>query len=108
MLQIQYFLSAPQAFTWQEATQPAASQIPLVQPRRRRLRLYLVGSDGDTRGAMVKDRPPRAIASLHHLGYAEQFEWSHVVDIPEGGLLVRPDPGDVLRYLQRYPSVKPL
>ncbi|MBD0270042.1 MAG: hypothetical protein ICV77_17330 [Cyanobacteria bacterium Co-bin8] len=99
MLQIQYFLSAPQAFTWQEATQPAASQIPLVQPRRRRLRLYLVGSDGDTRGA---------IASLHHLGYAEQFEWSHVVDIPEGGLLVRPDPGDVLRYLQRYPSIRPL
>jgi hypothetical protein len=92
MLQIQYFLSSPYA----EATQPAALQIPQVRPRRRRLRLYLVGSEADTRGA---------ITSLHHLGYAEQFEWSPVVEIPEGGLLVRPDPGDVLRYLQRYPSV---
>ncbi|MBD0268380.1 MAG: hypothetical protein ICV77_08810 [Cyanobacteria bacterium Co-bin8] len=95
MLQIQYFLSSPYA----EATQPAALQIPPVQPRRRRLRLYLVGSDADTRGA---------IASLHHLGYAEQFQWSHVIEIPENGLLVQPDPGDVLRYLQRYPSASPL
>jgi hypothetical protein len=95
MLQIQYFLSSP----YSEMTQPAALQPPLVRPRRRRLRLYLVGSEGDTRGA---------IASLHHLGYAEQFEWSPVIEIPEGGLLVRPDPGDVLRYLQRYPGVRPL
>jgi hypothetical protein len=95
MLQIQYFLSSSQAFTLGEATQPAAPQIPLVQPRRRRLRLYLVGSEADTQSA---------IASLHHLGYAEQFEWSQVIHIPENGLLVRPDPGDVLRYLQRYPS----
>jgi hypothetical protein len=92
MLQIQYFLSSP----YGEATQPAALQMPLVQPRRRRLRLYLVGSSADTQSA---------IASLHHLGYAEQFEWSPVIEIPENGILVRPDPGDVLRYLQRYPTV---
>ncbi|MBD0269039.1 MAG: hypothetical protein ICV77_12190 [Cyanobacteria bacterium Co-bin8] len=94
MLQIQYFLSS----TCTEATQPAALQIPLVQPRRRRLRLYLVGSNADTQSA---------IASLHHLGYAEQFEWSHVIEIPENGLFVQPDPGDVLRYLQRYPTLRP-
>ncbi|MBD2259520.1 hypothetical protein [Pseudanabaena sp. FACHB-2040] len=99
MLQIQYFLSPPYGSSLGEAAQPAAPQIPLVQSRRQRLRLYLVGSEADTRGA---------IASLHHLGYAEQFEWSHVINIPEGGLLVRPDPGDVLRYLQRHPSVRPL
>ncbi|MBD0270047.1 MAG: hypothetical protein ICV77_17355, partial [Cyanobacteria bacterium Co-bin8] len=92
MLQIQYFLSSPQTFTLGAAAQPAVPQIPSVQPRRRRLRLYLVGSEWDTRGA---------IASLHHLGYAEQFEWSRVIEIPENGLLVQPDPGDVLRYLQR-------
>ena len=95
MLQIQYFLSSPQAFTLAETTPPAAPQIPLVQPRRRRPRLYLVGSEANTQSA---------IASLHHLGYAEQFEWSPVIQIPENGLVVRPDPGDVLRYLQRYPS----
>jgi hypothetical protein len=98
MLQIQYFLSAPQGFNLEGPTPPAAPQIPLVRPRRRRLRLYLVGSQADTQSA---------IASLHHLGYAEQFEWSHAIEIPEGGLLVRPDPGDVLRYLQRYPSTRP-
>ena len=70
MLQIQYFLSSP----YPEMTQPAALQTPLVQPRRRRLRLYLVGSEADTRSAIV---------SLHHLGYAEQFEWSPVVEIPK-------------------------
>ncbi|WP_277882535.1 hypothetical protein [Pseudanabaena sp. FACHB-2040] len=40
MLQIQYFLSSPLEPTWGAATQPAAPQIPLVQPRRRRLRLF--------------------------------------------------------------------
>jgi hypothetical protein len=95
MLQIQYFLPSPYAGT----AQPAVSQIPLVQPRRRRLRLYLVGSESHTQSA---------ITSLHHLGYAEQFEWSQVIDIPENDLFVRPDPGDVLRYLQRYPADRPI
>ncbi|MBD2256557.1 hypothetical protein H6G13_03150 [Pseudanabaena sp. FACHB-2040] len=75
--------------------QPPASVNVTVQPRRRRLRLYLVGSEADTRSA---------IDSLHILGYAERFEWSRVIAIPENGLLIRPDPDDVLRYLQRYRS----
>ena len=29
-------------------------------------------------------------------------EWSREIGIPEGGILIRPDEGDVLRYLQRY------
>ncbi|HEY9760923.1 MAG TPA: hypothetical protein V6D07_00270 [Trichocoleus sp.] len=89
MLQIQYFLSSP----LMEAAQPPAFVDPTLQPRRRRLRLYLVGSEADTQGA---------IDSLHLLDYAERIEWSRVISIPENGLLVRPDPGDVLRYLQRY------
>ncbi|HEY9761297.1 MAG TPA: hypothetical protein V6D07_02165 [Trichocoleus sp.] len=91
MLQIQYFLSSPLT----ETAQPPVSVNPTVQSRRRRLRLYLVGSEADTRSA---------IDSLHILGYAERFEWSRVIDIPENGLVIRPDPGDVLRYLQRYRS----
>ena len=91
MLQIQYFL--PTALG--ESAQPPAPVTPTVQPRRRRLRLYLVGSEADTRSA---------IDSLHVLGYAERFEWSQVITIPENGVLIRPDSSDVLRYLQRYRS----
>ncbi|MBD2256288.1 hypothetical protein [Pseudanabaena sp. FACHB-2040] len=89
MLQIQYFL--PSSFV--EAAQPPVPVTPTAQPRRRRLRLYLVGSEADTQSA---------IDSLHILGYAERIEWSRVIDIPENGLLIRPDPNDKLRYLQRY------
>ncbi|HEY9879717.1 MAG TPA: hypothetical protein V6D29_14760 [Leptolyngbyaceae cyanobacterium] len=89
MLQIQYFLPTP----LEASAQPPAPVTPTVQPGRRRLRLYLVGSEADTHSA---------IDSLHMLGYAERFEWSRVITIPENGLLVRPDSGDVLRYLQRY------
>ncbi|HEY9876942.1 MAG TPA: hypothetical protein V6D29_00740 [Leptolyngbyaceae cyanobacterium] len=91
MLQIQYFLSSPLT----ETAQPPATVNPTVQPGRRRLRLYLVGSDVDTQSV---------IDSLHILGYAERFEWSRVIAIPENGVVIRPDPGDVLRYLQRYRS----
>ena len=87
MLQIKYVL--PSAM----AAQPLLLENPPEQPRRRRLRLYLVGSKEDTQ---------RAIDHLHLLGYAERIEWSRVIAIPENGLVIRPDPGDVLRYLQRF------
>ncbi|MBD0269638.1 MAG: hypothetical protein ICV77_15260 [Cyanobacteria bacterium Co-bin8] len=89
MLQIQYFLPSPLG----EAAQPPAPIEPPAQPRRKRLRLYLVGSQADTQSA---------IDTLHVLGYAERFEWSRVITLPENGLLIHPDPNDVLRYLQRY------
>ena len=88
MLQIQYFLSAP----FDGSAQPPASANETDQSRRRRLRLYLVGSEADTQSA---------IDSLHVLGYAERFLWSRVIPIPDNGVIIRPDPGDVLRYLQR-------
>ncbi|WP_225894601.1 hypothetical protein [Leptolyngbya sp. O-77] len=61
-------------------------------PRRRRLRLYLVGSPADTQ---------QEVDRLHLLRYAERFEWSRSVPIAENGILIQPDAGDVLRYLQR-------
>ncbi|HEY9735177.1 MAG TPA: hypothetical protein V6D06_02805 [Trichocoleus sp.] len=76
-----------------EGALPPASEPPSAQPRRKRLRLYLVGSEDDTQSA---------IDSLHVLGYAERFEWSKVIAIPDNGVVIRPDPDDVLRYLQRY------
>jgi hypothetical protein len=89
MLQIQYFLPSPLG----EAALPPASVNPTGQPRRRRLRLYLVGSEADVQSA---------IDTLHVLSYAERFEWSQAIPIPENGVLIRPDADDVLRYLQRY------
>ena len=92
MLKIQYVLPSPLV----ETAQSPLPENPSVRPRRRRLRLFLVGSKADTQ---------RAIDSLQVLGYAEQFEWSRVIAIPESGLVIQPDPNDVLRYLQRYPQL---
>ena len=89
MLKIQYVLPFPTL----ETAQFPSPENPLVRSRRRRLRLFLVGSQADTQSA---------IDSLQVLGYAEQFEWSRVIAIPKSGLVIQPDPDDVLRYLQRY------
>ncbi|MEM7063843.1 MAG: hypothetical protein AAF572_11845 [Cyanobacteria bacterium P01_B01_bin.77] len=63
-----------------------------VQPHRRRLRHYLVGSPTETQ---------HAIDRLHLLGYFERIVWSQPVQLSENGLIIRLDPGDILRYAQR-------
>ena len=89
MLTIQYVLPSPVV----EAAQPLWPENESEPPRRRRLRLYLVGSPDDTQ---------HTIDHLHIRGCSERAEWSREIGIPEGGILIRPDEGDVLRYLQRY------
>ena len=89
MLTIQYVLPSPVV----EAAQPLWPENESEPPRRRRLRLYLVGSPDDTQ---------HTIDHLHIRGCIERNEWSREIGIPEGGILIRPDEGDVLRYLQRY------
>lgn len=79
-----------------EAANPPASEHSSEQPRRRRVRLYLVGSESETQS--IIDR-------LQLLHFTERIEWSRVIAIPENGVLIRPDPDDVLRYLQRYRSL---
>ncbi|MFQ3615892.1 MAG: hypothetical protein SNJ57_05125 [Cyanobacteriota bacterium] len=88
MLTIQYTWSSP----FSEATQFSLPPLTCELPRRRRLRLYLVGSPADTQ---------QEVDRLHLLRYAERFEWSRAVSIAENGILIQPDAGDVLRYLQR-------
>ncbi|BAU44724.1 hypothetical protein [Leptolyngbya sp. O-77] len=88
MLTIQYTWSSPRS----EATQFSLPPLTCELPRRRRLRLYLVGSPADTQ---------QEVDRLHLLRYAERFEWSRSVPIAENGILIQPDAGDVLRYLQR-------
>ncbi|MGD1858937.1 MAG: hypothetical protein ACFB0E_03080 [Leptolyngbyaceae cyanobacterium] len=88
MVTTQYFLPslAPEA---------ALSALPAndAQPRQhKRLRLYLVGSAADTQ---------QTIHYLHTGGRIERIHWSRMIAVPENGILIRRDPGDVLRYLQR-------
>ena len=75
-----------------EAAQPAMTANPNSPQPRRRLRHYLVGSPEDTQ---------HAIDRLHLLGYLDRLVWLQPIPIPEAGLIIRPDPGDVLRYTQR-------
>ena len=89
MLTVQFVLPSPLA----EAAQTVLPEKESEPPRRRRLRLYLVGS---------KDDVQHTVNYLHLRGCINRGEWSHEIAVPEGGLIIRPDPGDVLRYLQRY------
>jgi len=68
------------------------SRSPAARPPRRRLRHSLIGTPDDTQ---------HAIDRLHRLGYLERISWSRAIDIPENGVIIRPDSGDVLRYSQR-------
>ncbi|MBE9108004.1 hypothetical protein IQ273_01010 [Nodosilinea sp. LEGE 07298] len=88
MLQTQSFVSPPAT----EAAPALLLRNPIAVVRDRRLRHYLVGSPDDTQ---------HAIDRLHLLGYLERISWSHAIDIPASGLIIRPDVGDVLRYSQR-------
>ncbi|MFE4107256.1 hypothetical protein [Almyronema epifaneia] len=88
MLQTQLFLTSHGS----EMVQAVTLNHLLNLPQHRRLRHYLVGSPTDTQN--VIDR-------LYLLGYRDRSAWSHPVDIPENGVLIRPDPGDILRYSQQ-------
>lgn len=91
MLQIQYVLSSSTPEATQTSVQFSLPPICPPQPRRR-LRVYLVGSPEDTQNAV--DR-------LHLAHFAERIEWSRPVQVTENGIIIRPDAGDVLRYMQR-------
>lgn len=93
MLTIQYLASSPTT----EAAQPPVAGNPtlgnLNHPQgHSRLRLYLVGSEADTQ---------QTVDYLHVRGCIERIEWSHAIAVPDNGIIVRRDPGNVLRYLQR-------
>ena len=72
---------------------PLQLKTPNAQSGRERLRHLVIGSPEGVRGA---------INHLHLLKYAEQREWSRLVTIPESGILITPDQGEVFSYLLRY------
>jgi hypothetical protein len=88
MLQVQYVWSFPVA----EAASFSLPPLTCELPRRRRLRHYLVGAAEDVQ--MTIDR-------LHLIHYAERFEWTRALQIPQNGILIHTTSGEVLRYLQR-------
>lgn len=97
-LTIQYFASSQpfQPDGTIPSPLPDSCLIHGPEQRRRRLRLYLVGAETDTQAT---------IDYLHQRGCIERIEWTRqAIALPENGVVIRPDPGDVLRYLQRERS----
>ena len=68
-----------------------------LNPRRERLQHLIIGSPAGVQGA---------INHLHLLRYAEPFEWSRLFTVPETGLVILPQPGEVFSYLLRYRQVE--
>ena len=76
-----------------EATHPVLLSSPNSQPERERVRHLILGSPEGVRST---------IHMLHVLNYAEQATWSKLLTIPESGLLITPEQGEVFSYLLRY------
>ena len=76
-----------------EASEPIVLSTPTPRPEREPLRHILLGS---------REGVDEAVKELHVLKYAEQFEWSKPIVVPERGILINPNQGDVLRYLVRW------
>ena len=87
-----------------EASEPVLPSMPILlsapkpRPGREVLRHIVLGS---------REGVDEAVKQLHLLKYAEQFEWSRAIAIPETGVLITPNQGDVLRYLVRWRAIAP-
>ena len=85
-----------------EASEPIAPSAPILlsapkpRPGREPLRHILLGS---------REGVDEAVRQLHILKYAEQFEWSRAIAVPENGILITPNQGEVLRYLVRWRAI---
>ena len=80
------FTSGTGCFQSTRSLNPLCLETPNAQPGRERLQPLVIGSPDGVRGA---------INHLHLLRYAEQREWSRLVTIPESGILITPEQGEV-------------
>ncbi len=69
---------------------------PTPQPGRERLRHLVIGSPMGVRST---------IHTLHVLNYVEQATWSQLIAIPESGILITPEQGEVFSLLRRDKQV---
>jgi len=74
------------------ATSPLLLANTQSQPERERLLHLVIGSPEGVRSV---------IHTLHKLQYAEQATWSQVITIPESGILITPEQGEVFSLLRR-------
>ena len=85
-----------------KANEPVLPSMPILlsapkpRPGRELLRHIVLGS---------REGVDEAVKQLHLLRYAEQFEWSRAIAIPETGILITPNQGDVLRYLVQWRAI---
>ncbi|MBD1874845.1 hypothetical protein H6F75_15265 [Nodosilinea sp. FACHB-131] len=89
MLCLPYLVSSAQN---RQATNPLLLANPAAQAGRERLRHLVIGSPEGVQGA---------INHLHLLNYAERLEWSRLFTIPESGILITPEQGEVFSLLLR-------
>ncbi len=75
-----------------EATSPLLLVNPPAQPERERLLHLVIGSPEGVRSV---------IHALHKLQYAEQATWSQAIMIPQSGILITPEQGEVFSLLRR-------
>jgi hypothetical protein len=68
---------------------------PQTQPERERLLHLVIGSPEGVRSV---------IHTLHKLQYAEQSTWSQMITIPESGVMITPEQGEVFSLLRRDAS----
>ncbi|MBD2258440.1 hypothetical protein [Pseudanabaena sp. FACHB-2040] len=94
MLCLPYLLSSARQG---EATSPLILAKPPAQLGREQLRHIIIGSPEGVRGA---------INHLHLLNYAEQLQWSKLFTIPESGIVITPEQGEVFSYLLRYRQLR--
>ena len=60
--------------------------------------------DGDTIRHILLGRPGavrQTIHLLHSLRYLETSRWSPLIDVPDGRLILTPDPGEVISLVVR-------
>ena len=92
MIYIPYLaMSAPE-----QTTEPFALDTPKPSEGREPLRHILLGSEEGVKTAVQR---------MQVLGYAEQFMWSREIEVPETGMVITPNQGEVLRYLVRWRAI---
>ena len=79
------------------ATSPLLLTNPGSEPGREPLRHLVMGSPKGVQGT---------IHQLHALRYADQLHWSKLLTIPESGIVITPQQGEVFSYLLRYRSLE--
>ena len=80
-----------------EASEPVVLSTPKPRRGREPLRHILLGSS---------EGVEEAVKQLHVLKYAEQLQWIRVIEVPETGILITPNQGEVMRYWVQWRVIR--